>query len=63
MKITRALDWHIEGQIIDENPPDIEIDPAFVENMKKDIIEERERIKHRKEAKMNKIKEKLQAQR
>lgn len=31
--------------------------------MKKDIIEERERIKHRKEAKTLKIKQKLQAQR
>jgi hypothetical protein len=39
MKITNAHDWHIEGEIIDENPPIIEIDPAYVENMKKDIIE------------------------
>jgi hypothetical protein len=30
MKITRALDWHIEGEIIDESPADIEIDPAYV---------------------------------
>jgi len=48
MKITNAHDWHIEGEIIDENPAIIEIDPAYVENMKKDIIEERERIKQRK---------------
>jgi hypothetical protein len=33
-----------------------------VENMKKDIIEEKEKIKHRKELKVNKIKEKLLAQ-
>ena len=39
------------------------IDPAFVENMKKDLIEEKEKIKYRKEAKISKIKEKLQAQR
>jgi hypothetical protein len=56
MKITRALDWHVEGEIIDESPPDVEVDPAYVENMKKDIVEERERIKHRKEVKMLKIK-------
>lgn len=31
--------------------------------MKKDLIEEKEKIKYRKEAKINKIKEKLQAQR
>jgi hypothetical protein len=63
MKISRALDWHVEGEIVDECPPDVEVDPAYVENMKKDIIEERERIKHRKDAKMLKIRQKLQAQR
>lgn len=30
MKITNAFDWHIEGEIIDENPAIIEIDPAYV---------------------------------
>lgn len=37
---------------------DIEIDPSYVENMRKDIIDERERIKNRKEVKINKYKEK-----
>jgi hypothetical protein len=39
MRITHAFDWHIEGDIIDENAPIVEIDPAYVENMKRDIIE------------------------
>ena len=38
MKITKAYDWHIEGEIIDENPPELEVDPAYVEHMKQDIV-------------------------
>ena len=48
MKITKAFDWHVEGDIIDENPPVVEIDPSYVENMKRDIIEEKEKIRNRK---------------
>lgn len=58
IKVTKALDWHIEGDIIDENPGDLEVDPTYVEKMKQDIIEEREKIKSRKEAKMLKLKDK-----
>ena len=58
MKITKAHQWHIEGEIIDQNPPPLKIDPAYVARMKQDIIDEREKIKSRKEAKMLKIKEK-----
>jgi hypothetical protein len=39
MRISKALDWHIEGEIIDENPPHLKIDASYVENMKRDIIE------------------------
>ena len=41
MKVTKAFDWHIEGQIIDENPLDLEVDTSYVEKMKNDVIEER----------------------
>ena len=58
MKITKAFEWHIEGEIIDENPQALKIDPTYVARMKQDIIDEREKIKNRKEAKMLKVKEK-----
>lgn len=41
MKITRALDWHVEAEIVDECPPDLQVDPAYVQNMKRDILEEK----------------------
>lgn len=58
MKITKAFDWHVEGEIIDENPACLEIDPRYVDRMKEDILTERENIKNRKQAKMLKVKEK-----
>lgn len=36
----------------------MEVDPKYVDKMKQDIIEEREKIKNRKEAKMIKMREK-----
>ena len=44
MKITKAFEWHIEGEIIDENPQALKIDPTYVARMKQDIIDEREKI-------------------
>jgi hypothetical protein len=39
MNITKAHEWHIEGEIIDENPAILEVDPKYVDKMKQDIIE------------------------
>jgi hypothetical protein len=58
MKITKALDWHVEGEIIDYNPPILEVGEEYVEKMKQDLVHEKELIKLRKEAKINQAKEK-----
>ena len=41
LKITKTYDWHVEGDIIDDNPEDLIVETDYVEKMKKDIIDER----------------------
>ena len=58
MRITKALHWHVEGEVIDAHPAPLKADPSYVEKMKEDIQVEKEGIRLRKEAKVLKMKEK-----
>ena len=44
MKVTKAFDWHIQGQIIDRNAANIPISDDYVEKMKQDLVNEKEQI-------------------
>jgi hypothetical protein len=39
MKITRAFEWHVEGEIVNENPEFLPIPAGYVEQMKRDVLE------------------------
>lgn len=58
MKITKCLDWHIEGEIIERNCKPEAVPEDYVKKMKADLEEEKELIKKNKEEKLKRIKAK-----
>lgn len=58
MKITKCLDWHIEGEIIQRNCQPEPVSDDYVIKMKKDLEEEKELIKKNKQEKLLRIKAK-----
>lgn len=48
MKINKAFDWHIEGEIINRQPEKVPLSDDYVNNMKNDLSHEKEMLKIKK---------------
>lgn len=58
MRITKCLDWHIEGEIIERNCHPEPVAEDYVFKMKKDLEDEKQLIKKNKQEKLLRIKAK-----
>ncbi|MBS1889698.1 MAG: hypothetical protein JST59_00265 [Actinobacteria bacterium] len=56
VKVTKALDWHVEGDILDRNVAPLEIPANYLENMKANLSEEAAYLKEKKESKIRELK-------
>lgn len=48
VKVTKAFDWHVEGDIIEKNVKVSEVPAGYVEDMKLNLVKEAEYLKVKK---------------
>lgn len=58
LKVTKAFDWHIEGEIVEVDVAPLEVDEHYVEKMRADLEGEKIGLEDRKRAKLAVLKEK-----
>lgn len=56
IKINKAFDWHVEGEIIDENLEPLKVDDVYAEMMMKDLEGEIVKLEEKKKERIAKMK-------
>lgn len=56
LKVTKALDWHVEGEVVERDIKAMEVPEGYVEDMKTNLVKEADELKAKKEKKIRELK-------
>lgn len=58
LKVTKAFDWHVEGQIVQTDLAPLKVDENYAAKMREDLESEKVKLEEKKKIKLAVLKEK-----